>query len=230
MSHPLLCAPWFTGIIEHIRHLVTGFITMPIQALCKHRVEARHISLLASHHLHESIGIMRHIPGIMAGSPLGDKRHTVYLIGVIQPLTITVTAVCPASTWIDDITPVGCPLHQEFVILIHTQLLRSLGQGKVIIGIFQCPAHLLMGMECLHHTVFHRDIPILQITVECAAPHAIAVFLFRCRRLEGVLTHRLISLLRIQVVHPFDDGIRECCHTMIADHRRRITVPTREDG
>ena len=176
----------------------------------------------------------------MTGSTLGDVTLAVHQVFIILPLAILVSAICPSRSRIDDIAPVFGTAHQIIVILqillaqsgILTgimQSLRHLCHGIIIIGIFQGTGSLLVGMKGFLHHILQRNIAIIHIRPDGTAPLSIPIILRQIRSRESVETHSLVSLGCIKIANTLDIRIGKSRTRMIANHRRRITVPAWED-
>ena len=72
---------------------MAGFVAMPITALSEHGVELGDESLASAHNRDETFYIVWHIPGVMAGSSLGDVWLAMHEIGVVFPGSIGMSAV-----------------------------------------------------------------------------------------------------------------------------------------
>ena len=162
---------------------MTRFITMPVQSFIKHSVQTCDDVLPAiANNLEKSLHILRHIPGIVTGSPFGNITLAMHQIEIIFPFPVLMTTISPSSLWIDDMAPVFRPTHQllivslqhfliqrqkiAFILLIFqriSQQLCHLCHGKIIKSIFQSTGGLLILMKSLFHTILHRNKSIFEI-------------------------------------------------------------------
>ena len=203
---------------------------MPVSAFGEHGVEFLYEPCLASHQADETVGVVGHIPGVMARCPLGDETLPVNEVGIVLKASVLVTAIGISRKRVDDIAPVVSPFAQQLVVVVVPQGLRHLCHGKVVEGILQRPRGLLIVVESLLHPILHRYESILEIRLQRPSSHAIGIFLGRVGRRERVLSHVPISLPGIEPPDALHIGVGQGHRAVVANHCRRIGVPAREDG
>ena len=209
---------------------MTGLISMPVTLFAEHGIQFGYILILASHTIHQSVRILRHIPGIMARSAFSNETGEIESIGIIQESTIGMTSLGISGTGINHIAIIGSTLYQCLVIICLTQSFRHLCKGKIIISIFQSTRHLFFRVECIGYTVFKRNISIFQIRSQGTAPHTVFIFIRVGRSFKSILTHSFISLIHIKITNALTIGITDSGDTMIAYHSGGIAIPARENG
>ena len=133
-----------------------------------------------------------------------------------------------ACLGVDDVAPILRATYQFVVVALLAKCLCQLGYSEVVEGIFQCARCLLVLMEGLFHSIFQRDVAILDIAVECTAPHTILVILKVSWSLESILAHSLVGLFVVEIPYTFYICISQ--HGMVANHCCCVRVPTRKDG
>ena len=116
MGYALSRLLWLSYKIIEVGYLMARFVAVPISSFGKHRVELGLKLLLATQHLHQSIDILRHVPGIMAGSPFRDIGFTMHKVGIpLKQTTIRLfpthllrcmTTVTVACLGVNDMTPI----------------------------------------------------------------------------------------------------------------------------
>ena len=203
---------------------------MPIASFGKHGIELGGINFPTTHQCHQAIGILRHIPGVMTRSPLGNEAGETEGIVVVQERTVSMTPLGITGTGIDNVPIIAGTFHQSPAVVRLSQSASHLGQRKVIVGIFQSTRYLLTGMERIGHTVLQRNIAILDIRIEGPSPHTIPVFLQSGRTVKSILPHAFVGFFHVKVCNPLYPGVGQSGCSVIANHGRRITVPTRENG
>ena len=77
----------------------------------------------------------------------------------------------------------------------------------VIVCIFQRARYLFCYMKRFTHRVFQRYIAVLEIRIECPSSQSVFILFIRFRLFKGILAHRTISLLDIELAYALEIGI-----------------------
>ena len=116
MAHSALRFPILPGIVEHIGYLMTRLVAVPIASFAEHGVKLGHIPVTPAHALHQSLGVVGHIPRVMTGSALGNELDKTESIVIVKESTVGMTALCIACAGIYHMPIVLRALHQGLII------------------------------------------------------------------------------------------------------------------
>lgn len=106
---------------------------------------------------------MRHIPGVMTRSTLGDRVVESKGIRIFREFAVGVSAVGIAKTGVYDFAVILGTTHQFVIILGLAKFLRYLGESEVVESIFKSPRRLFFIMESLFDFIFQRYVSVLQV-------------------------------------------------------------------
>ena len=161
MAHVFLRLPGLGGMVEEPRHLVAGFVAVPVASVGEHRVEPGLVGLHAAHGLHQSRLVVGHIPCVVAGSSLGDGLVEAHGVGFLGPAAVGVAPAGIARGGVDYVTVVLGAAHKSVGVAVDTERACHLRQTEIVEGVFKRAAHLFALVVGVLHAVFQRDVTIL---------------------------------------------------------------------
>ena len=158
----LLCFLWLTCIVVEIAYLVAWLIAVPVMTCLEERIELCNKGLFASHQLHQSIDVVRHIPSVMTRLTLADEFLEAPWVRV-EERAIIVSSVGPTCSRVDDIAVVLASVEKLLRYIVVSESLSKTGKDEIVVGIFESARGLFGFMISVGNRVLHRNIAISQI-------------------------------------------------------------------
>ena len=153
----LLCFLWLTCIVVEIAYLVAWLIAMPVMTCLEERIELCNKGLFASHQLHQSIDVVRHIPRVMTRLTLADELLEAPWVRV-EERAIIVSTICPTCRRVDDIAVVLASVEKLLRYIVVSESLSKTGKDEIVVGIFESARGLFGFMISVGNRVLHRNI------------------------------------------------------------------------
>ena len=126
-------------VVEEIGNLMTRLVAVPIAQLAEHGIKLRLRPLPASEHREQSLGIVRHIPCVMAWGTFSNGRIECERIGSGDKPAVGMTTVGITKHRVNHILPVAGAAEQNRLVIFFLQQGCYAGQSEIIKGIFECP-------------------------------------------------------------------------------------------
>ena len=153
----LLCFLWLTCIVVEIAYLVAWLIAVPVMTCLEERIELCNKGLFASHQLHQSIDVVRHIPSVMTRLTLADELLEAPWVRV-EERAIIVSTICPTCRRVDDIAVVLASVEKLLRYIVVSESLSKTGKDEIVVGIFESARGLFGFMISVGNRVLHRNI------------------------------------------------------------------------
>ena len=157
-----LCFLWLTCIVVEIAYLVAWLIAMPVMTCLEERIELCNKGLFASHQLHQSIDVVRHIPRVMTRLTLADEFLEAPWVRV-EERAVVVSTICPTCSRVDDIAVVLASVAKLLCHIVVSESLSKTGKDEIVVGIFESARGLFGLVIGIGNRVLHRNIAISQI-------------------------------------------------------------------
>ena len=133
----LLRLPGLSGVVIHVGYLVTGLVSVPVQVFRKEGIQFVDVVLWPAHQVHEAIGVLRHIPGIVARRTFGNKARQGFRRGSFLERAIGMPSGRVARCRVYDVPVIPASREEGGGIFFPAQFPGYLRKHKVVVSILQ---------------------------------------------------------------------------------------------
>ena len=230
LPRPGLCHPRLTGIIKEEGRLHAGLVAVieidaashllinrifgntrhkaVVAGFAEGAVEFGGEGVISAMQFDQSRYVVGHPPGILGGVAFVPSVFVLQDIEGLSPVARTVAYPHPADLVIEDVPVVFGSFGEQVIVILFAQLSGHLGQGEILIGVFEGEGRPVLMESVLDRVQRPGDISQLHVFLDAAALEGGVFVSGLAHHASGhmVLAHALIGLGDIEPSDAFHVG------------------------